>query len=307
MERALQSRLFGSQVNRTGESDAAGFAPYLDYQPVTDSDHELIAPLFQDEWLGSGLDEQALRYAITKLVPEHVQDVRKRRQELIVKTRAAVRDRLTKEIAYWDHRATELRLQEQAGKTPRLNSTRAQQRAEELDRRLTLRMAELDREEQIAPLPPVAIGGALIVPAGLLARMRGERPEERNAAETARIERLAMDAVMDAERALDFRPRDVSAAKLGWDIESVDPRDGHIRLIEVKGRALGAITVIITHNEIVRALNKPGDFILAIVIIDDVAQQPRYVRRPFHTEPDFGVTSVNYDLRDLLMNSQDPT
>ena len=166
--------------------------------------------------------------------------MRQRRHELVVKTRAAVRDRLTKEIAYWDHRATELRIQEQAGKTPRLNSTRAQQRAEELDRRLTQRMAELDKEEQIAPLPPIAIGGALIVPAGLLAKLRGEQPDERSTHETARVERLAMEAVMEAERRLGHQPRDVSADNVGWDIESKDSRDGRLRLIEVKGRIKGA-------------------------------------------------------------------
>ncbi len=41
--------------------------------------------------------------------------------------------RLQKEINYWDHRAEELRAQEQAGRTPRLNSAKARQRADDLD------------------------------------------------------------------------------------------------------------------------------------------------------------------------------
>jgi hypothetical protein len=32
----------------------------------------------------------------------------------------------------------------------------------------------------------------------------------------------------------------------------------------------------------------------------------RYVRRPFGREPDFGVTSVNYDVDELLARSCDP-
>ena len=40
-------------------------------------------------------------------------------EKLIGKTEAAVKDRLSKEISYWDHRAEQLSLQEQAGKVAR--------------------------------------------------------------------------------------------------------------------------------------------------------------------------------------------
>jgi hypothetical protein len=79
------------------------------------------------------------------------------------------------------------------------------------------------------------------------------------------------------------------------------------RLIEVKGRATGAGTVTITRNEILTALNKPEEYILAIVPVDgDMAQRPRYVRFPFQREPDFGAESVNYDLDELLEKSKVP-
>jgi hypothetical protein len=61
----------------------------------------------------------------------------------------------------------------------------------------------------------------------------------------------------------------------------------------------------ITKNEILTALNKPHDFILAIVEVDGDKSIPRYVRRPFRREPDFGVTSVNYDLGELLAKARD--
>jgi hypothetical protein len=48
-------------------------------------------------------------------VPEHLTEVRSHKLDLIAKTEAAVKDRLTKEISYWDHRAEQLKLQEQAG------------------------------------------------------------------------------------------------------------------------------------------------------------------------------------------------
>jgi len=68
----------------------------------------------------------------------------------------------------------------------------------------------------------------------------------------------------------------------------------------VKGRVVGAETVTVTKNEIMAGLNKPEDFILAVVEVDGESTTPRYVRKPFKTEPDFAATSVNYNLRELL-------
>ena len=186
---------------------------------------------------------------------------------------------------------------------------KAQERADELQARLQKRMEELEQERQLSPLPPNVVGGTLVVPKGLLLRLRGERREEADAVtrETARIERIAMRAVMEAERRLRFEPHDVSGDKCGYDIESKSPNDGgKLRFIEVKGRAAGAGTITITKNEILTALNKPDDFILAIVTVDGDTGTPRYVRRPFQREPDFGVTSVNYNLSDLLARAGEP-
>src|SRR5690606_8343879 len=120
------------------------------------------------------LERRAIAHAIDTVVPEHLQEVRARRLAWIAKTRAAVKDRLTKEIGYWDHRAEELKLQEQAGRpNARLNSQEARRRADDLQARLQKRMEQLDLEAQISALPPVALGGLVIVPAGLLARMMG--------------------------------------------------------------------------------------------------------------------------------------
>src|SRR6266516_2833582 len=88
------------------------------------------------------------------------------KEELIDKTKAAVQDRLTKEINYWDHRAAQLKDQELAGKVnAKLNSGLARQRADELTSRLQKRLTELEQERKLSALPPVVLGGALIVPA----------------------------------------------------------------------------------------------------------------------------------------------
>jgi hypothetical protein len=106
---------------------------------------------------------------------------------------------------------------------------------------------------------------------------------------------------------LGYLPRDVSDQNLGYDIESAVPGTGLLRFIEVKGRVLGAQTVTLTKNEILTGLNKPDHFILAIGLIDGDNVEVRHVRKPFVREPDFGATSVNYDLAALLAQSQEPS
>jgi hypothetical protein len=79
---------------------------------------------------------------------------------------------------------------------------------------------------------------------------------------------LGVEDVGDVERALGFEPIDRELEKLGYDIESrvVDgPDKGRLRFIEVKGRVACAQTITVTKNEILYSLNKPEDFILAIV------------------------------------------
>ena len=76
---------------------------------------------------------------------------------------------------------------------------------------------------------------------------------------------------------------------------------------EVKGRVTGAATITVTRNEILYSLNKPDDFILAVVeFTDDDSHRAHYLRQPFQREPDFGVTSVNYDFAELLARAEAP-
>ena len=92
-----------------------------------------------------------------------------------------------------------------------------------------------------------------------------------------------------------------------WVVAKELPGTGRLRFLEVKGRVSGAATITVTKNEILYSLNKPDDFILAIVeFTGEDTYHTHYLRRPFHREPDFGVTSVNYDFADLLMRATHP-
>ena len=285
-----------------------GYAPYLDYRPITDEERPLVTTVLEAEWLSGSPESQIIGYAVEHLIPEHLNEVKAHKEELVQKTLGAVKDRLTKEINYWDHRAHQLRQDEEAGRrNARINAALARQRADDLTARLERRMEELERERQISPLPPVVIGGALVVPQALLDRLRGETGVSVEISDRERIDRLAVAAVIEAERGLGREPREMPHENPGYDIESKDPRDNRLLFIEVKGKAVGSTTLTASKTQILTALNKPDSFILAIVQVDgDTASEPRYVRQPFEKEPDFAATSVNYELSELLARSEPP-
>src|SRR5690606_25527705 len=217
-----------------------------DYRPLAEGEPDAATLLGRPEaaWITRDLEQHVKNYAILHVVPEHLREVSDRRLAWIEKTRAAVKDRLTKEIAYWDHRAEQLKLDEQAGKAgARLNSQEARRRADDLQARLERRLAELDREARISALPPVVVGGVVIVPMGLLAKAMGRGVPASLPVDTQASAARARAIVMEVERRLGYEPVDREHEKLGYDIESRVPGTGRLRFIEVKGRVAGADTV----------------------------------------------------------------
>ena len=310
--RIVSKRMLYVELDADGVTRHVHYAPYLDYRPLAEDDPglEQILERPQCAWIGQDMEKKAQGYAVANVVPEHLAEVRDAKLALITKTEVAVKDRLTKEITYWDHRAEQLKLQEQAGKTgARLNSGEARKRADTLQTRLQKRLEELKLEAQISPLPPVVLGGVLVVPKGLIDEMNGHEPAgTKTAVDTQESAARARKIIMEVERSLGFDPTDREFEKLGYDIESRVPGTGKLRFIEAKGRASGASTITVTRNEILYSLNKPEDFILGIVEFQDGDQhQVYYVREPFQREPDFGVTSVNYDFAELLARAEAPS
>ena len=305
----------GAGEGRMSAQDA-GPAPFLDYKPLPSELRPAVDPMLEKDWLKKELEASARAYAVQNLVPRMFTAERQRREEMVTRTITAVKDRLTKEISYWDHRAQDLKAQELAGRVnARLNSQMAQRRADELQSRLQRRMEELEQERLLSAQPPILLGAALILPAGLLAQLQGQPALEAGvsvaplpatfARQKKAVEEAAMQAVMEKEQELGYLPADVHRDNLGWDIESAIPGTGKLRFIEVKGRIEGAETVTVSKNEILAGLNKPEDYILAVVEVsftNDQAQAklPHYILRPFRTEPDFAATSVNYDWIELV-------
>ncbi|TVR79632.1 MAG: DUF3883 domain-containing protein [Rhodospirillales bacterium] len=310
--RVVSKRLLFVEIDGEGTTRHLNYAPYLDYRPAQAGEPGVAEILARSEcrWISKELEARAQAHAVTRVVPEHVAEVRGRKLALLDKTEAAVKDRLTKEINYWDFRAEQLKAQEQAGKAvARLNSGEARKRADVLQSRLEKRMKEIKRERQIAPLPPVVLGGLLVVPAGLLAAMTGRAiTAVASPVDTHAAAARARAIIMETERGLGFEPVDRELDKLGYDIESRVPGTGRLRFIEVKGRISGAQTITVTRNEILTSLNKPDDFILAIVeFLDSGNQRVHYIRQPFQREPDFHAASVNYSFAELLARAEVPS
>ena len=310
----VSKRLQFVELTQDWEPRLAGYAPYLDYRPIEPDELAFVRHLIEQEWFARGVEQAGRDYAIAHAVPEHLAEVKADTEARVDQTRDAVQRRLTSEIQYWDNRANDLKEQELAGKQPRggLNSGRARQRADELEGRLKRRLTELDQERQLSPLPPVIVGGALVVPRGLLERLRGERTVEPDvhARDTERVERLAVDAVLAAERTLGRAPTEMARNNKGYDIQSLtDGHGGELLFIEVKGRVAGAKEFTITKSEILTSLNKPDHFILALVRVgEDDATDVRYLRKPFKggEEIYFDMTSANYDWDELFSRGELP-
>jgi len=293
-----------------GNAQDAGPAPYLDFRSLKPDETDAAHRLLEADWLKNDIEKMAMHFAIAQLVPQHLTETRERRLAEVDRVEGEVKARLKREINYWDGRAEELALKEQAGKGGRLNSGNARAYAQTLTERLDRRLRQLVEERDIQALPPQVKGAALVIPIGLLKSKTGLAPTgfAEDAMARAEVERLAMEAVFAAERALGREPRDVSAAKVGYDIESHDPKSGHLHFIEVKGRIEGGDTITVTTNEMLVALNAEERFVLAIVPIaaGGFANEPVYVRKPFDSAPAQDACATIFHLDKLVKRGMPP-
>lgn len=305
----VSKRMQFVEIGEDGALKDAGPAPYLDYRAPTSDEQSAILPMLEAPWLMADLDQQAIEHAVRELAPKHLAEVHDRTQRLVERSLSAVHARLTHEINYWDNRFADLQDQEAAGKKTRLPSEQARHRRDDLTQRLEARTADLQRQARLSLRKPLVKGAMLVIPASMLPADDQALDDPGDAFASSvearrRIERIAMEAVMERERALGNEPIDVSSKNVGYDIESRVPGGafGSLRMIEVKGRIAGATTVTVTRNEILTARNSPDHWILALVEVDGERGDVTYLTRPFERlqDPDFSVASINFVIRELL-------
>ncbi len=306
----VSSRLQFAAIDASGAATDAGIAPHLNLRAASREEIAMVEDLLAEEWLSKDMEKAAISFATVELARQHVTTVKKQRLPKIEKIEREVNLRLSKEINYWDARAFELKEQEHFGKKTRLNWENAERRATELAERKKRRLNLLEQEKHISSLPPRVTCGMVVVPRGIL-DARANVPPDHAADPVARreIEVAAMDSVMSAEKRLGRIPEDVSAKKIGYDVESYDPREKGFRFIEVKGRARGAKTVSVTRQEIITSLHEPDKFILAVVeVCDGLASEPQYIKGALdEREPPFDHTSIQFNTNRLMERATGPS
>ena len=306
VSRTVSRQLLYVEMKPNGDKQSFHYAPYLDYRPLQIGEDPTVEEILarpELSWASQSLERDALIYAVQSAVPKHFEKVKADKLELIDKTSAAVKQRLSTEINYWDHRAQQLREQEKAGGVNnRNNSAQAKRRADDLDARLHKRLEQLNLERHLKSKAPSVIGACLVIPSGLLAKIKGGvTPTNSDPVDTQASAAEARRIVMELERQSGFSPVDRELEKLGYDIESINSAQSKVRFIEVKGRQADADTITVTQNEVRYSLNKPEDFILALVrFAADGTHQVFYISNPFDKEPGFGVSSINFEIKKLL-------
>ena len=145
---------------------SAGEARYLDYEPLNESERTVASPLRDAPWLASGVEAVALDWAVTEGMPAELTRTRDLVTARVAQVRRLVKQRLTGEINYWDMRYAELLEAQSAGRSLKMKPETAQARAQDLERRLEKRLADLDRDEELIARPPAISAAALDRAAG---------------------------------------------------------------------------------------------------------------------------------------------
>lgn len=299
------------EINSDGTICQAGYAPYLDYaEPSLAEKASVLNYIKTQSWLQKEPEEQAKEYALKEMAPQHLLEVKQQRDPMFYKIKREVEKRLNQEIRYYDGLSVQFAEDAKNGKENAESKLRyVEEQMQLLQARKEKRLQELAREAELSSASPIIVSGALVVPQGLLNKLNGYAEVEPLVThDKKKIEQLAMQAVIEIEKRLGNWPKDVSSAKCGYDIESeivAGSKNGKsLRFIEVKGRSLGATTVTVSKNEILTGLNKPEEFILAIVEVEREKTKTVYLKRPFIQAPDASAASINYNIDDLLLHAE---
>jgi len=122
--------------------------------------------------------------------------------------------------------------------------SKAENRHAELLSRRERRRQELKRQSALSLQAVERLTSVLVLP-----HPERESIEVKNLRPNLETEAVAMNFVMEHERARGCQVEDISAKNLGYDITSLDPRSGDMRLIEVKGLSAVTGTILWSPNE----------------------------------------------------------
>lgn len=142
------------------------------------------------------------------------------------------------------------------------------QKLQELHRRRDLRLSELTRQRSLSLQGVERIGLALVLP-----------HPERNAVGNTNLkndpetEKKAIAAVIAYETARGCKIEDVQAQNLGFDLRSLHPLTGELRLIEVKGIGAATGTIFLSPNE--KRIAEDRRDLYWLYVVTDCDTEPR--------------------------------
>jgi hypothetical protein len=174
-----------------------------------------------------------------------LEETRCERLAEIERVRAHVELSLTELLQRADQeigRASEEVAKGAAGAEGRL--AQAENRHAELFARRERRRRELEQQVSLSLQSVERIASVLVLP-----HPEREAPEVRRMRPDSETEAIAMNIVIEHERAQGRQVYDVHEKNLGYDVTSLDLTSGELRLIEVKGLAEAAGTILFTPNE----------------------------------------------------------
>ena len=302
----VSKRLQFVELTQDWEPRIAGYAPYLDYRPIEPDELELVQELVEEEWLARGVEKAGIDYAITHAVPEHLAEVKDADRDArrpdeggrppppYAGDPALGPPRQRAEAAGARRQAAphELRPRPPARRRPAGTAQAADDRA----RPGTPALAAAARRRGRSARHPARADLSGFV-ASALANPRSTRGRP-NASSGSPSTPCSLP-----KRALGRDPRRSRATTPAT--TSSRARATAARCSSSRSRAAwsGAPTFTITKNEVLHALNKGDDYVLALVRVDgDHADEIRYIRHPFTGSDEvlFGVTSLNVDWDDMF-------
>ncbi len=145
---------------------------FLSLRPAVESEKALMERILLEPWLWDDTESKAISFVLGTHGTNLLAEWRAIKEISVTRTREAVKNRLLKEISFWDRKATELKGRELDGKTPATKPAHMAKRAEILKTRLQKRITEFDQELVMTLPPPVPLCHCIIVPAGLINRVR---------------------------------------------------------------------------------------------------------------------------------------
>ena len=233
----LHRRLFLVETNADGTRRLRDSSYLLDLI-VPDKQPQLLPPVAsEDTRTQTFLFEKALQPFLTEVAGERGHEL-----DLIERSvRTCFEELIAKRDAVF---AKHLMAQEQGDPSAIGLAELEAQKLQELQRRRDLRLNELARQRALSLQGVERIGLAIVLP-----------HPERNTLPNANLksdpvtEKKAVAAVIAHEQARGCKIEDVQSQDLGFDLRSLHPVTGELRLIEVKGIGAATGTIFLSPNE----------------------------------------------------------